>query len=181
MCESIMKDTEHNSKKAIIIGCGIGGPSLAIALKRAGIDSVIYEKHDTRYNFGLLSLTPNTFHALDILDVSDAVLENGYQVDGVNFYSSDGNLMGRMGSTSEMQERYGSGTVMIRRMLLNKILCDKAESLGVKIEWGKKLKKIESAEGQGITAYFEDGTKTKGDLLVGCDGIHSKVPCFDDA
>ncbi|WP_420545849.1 FAD-dependent oxidoreductase [Nitrosopumilus sp.] len=45
----------------------------------------------------------------------------------------------------------------------------------IKIEWGKKLKKIESEKGQGITAYFEDGTETKGDLLIGCDGIHSKT------
>ncbi|MGI9565768.1 MAG: FAD-dependent oxidoreductase [Nitrosopumilus sp.] len=170
-----MKNTEQKSKKAIIIGCGIAGPSLAIALKRAGIDSAIYEEHDTRYNFGLLSLTPNTFHVLDILGVSDAVLEKGYQVDGVNFYSSNGNSMGRMGSTSEMQERYGSGTVMIRRMLLNKILCDKAESLGVKIEWGKKLKNIEVIEKQKVLAHFEDGTKIEGDMLVGCDGIHSKT------
>ncbi len=155
---------EQKSKKAIIIGCGIAGPSLAIALKRAGIDSAIYEEHDTRYNFGLLSLTPNTFHALDILGVSDAVLEKGYQVDGVNFYSSNGNSMGRMGSTSEMQERYGSGTVMIRRMLLNKILCDKAESLGVKIEWGKKLKNIEVIEKQKVLAHFEDGTKIEGNM-----------------
>ena len=170
-----MEDNKQKRKNVIIVGCGIAGPSLAIALKKAGIDSSIYEEHDTRYNFGLLSLTPNTFNALDILGISSEVLENGYQVDGVNFYSSDGNMIGRMGSTSEMKERYGSGTVMIRRMLLNKILCDKAESLGIRIEWGKKLRKIEIVEKQNIIAYFEDEAETEGGLLIGCDGIHSKT------
>ena len=161
------------NKKVTIIGCGIAGPSLAIALKRAGIDSAIYEKHDSPYDFGLLSLTPNTFNALDILDVSTPVLESGYEIDGVNFYSSDGKMTGRVGSTSEMKKRYGSVSFMIKRMQLNKILCDKAESLGVKIEWGKKLKNIENVEQGKIIADFEGGAKTESDLLIGCDGIHS--------
>ncbi len=166
---------DAKKKKVIIIGCGIGGPSLGIALNLAGIDSEIYEEHSERYNFGMLSLTPNTFNALDILGVSANVLERGFPIDGVNFYSSDGDLIGRMGSTSEMTERYGSGTVMIRRMLLNKILCEKAESLGVKINWGKKLKTIENTKNKKIIAHFDDETQSDGDMLIGCDGIHSKT------
>ena len=162
-------------KKVIIIGCGVAGPSLSVALKLAGIDSEIFEAHDERYNFGMLSLTPNTFNALDILGVSSMVIEEGFEIDGVSFYSSDGNMVGRMGSTSEMKNRYGSGTVMIRRMLLNKILCEKAESLGVKINWSKKLKNVEFSNDEKVIAHFEDGTKVSGDLLIGCDGIHSKT------
>lgn len=162
-----------NKKKAMIIGCGIAGPALAIALKRAGIDSAIYEEHDGPYDFGLLSLTPNTFNALDILGVSAQVLDSGYEVDGVNFYSSDGKMTGRVGSTSEMKKRYGSGSFMIKRMQLNKILCDKAESLGIKIEWNKKLTNIENIEKGKTIAHFEDESKAEGDLLIGCDGIHS--------
>lgn len=161
------------NKKTVIIGCGIAGPALALALKRAGIESTIYEEHDGPYDFGLLSLTPNTFKALDILDVSAHVLEMGYEVNGVNFYSSDGTMTGRVGSTSEMKKRYGIGSFMIKRMMLNKILCDKASSQGIKIECGKKLTNIENIEKDKIVAHFEDGTDTKNDLLIGCDGIHS--------
>jgi len=35
------------NKKAIIIGCGIAGPALALQLKRAGIKSTIYEAEKT--------------------------------------------------------------------------------------------------------------------------------------
>lgn len=163
----------ENKKKAIIIGCGIAGPALAIALKRAGIDSTIYEEHKGPYDFGLLTLSSNTFNALDVLDVSAQVLESGYEVDGVNFYSSDGKMIGRVSSMSEMKKRYGSGLFMIKRMQLNKILCDKAESQGIKIEWGKKLTNIENTEQNKVIAHFEDETKTESDLLIGCDGIHS--------
>lgn len=40
-----MNSTRH-SKKAIVIGCSIGGPVVAMALQRAGIEAVIYEAYD---------------------------------------------------------------------------------------------------------------------------------------
>lgn len=166
-------ETEKN--EVIIIGCGIAGPALAIALKRAGIDSTIYEEHSTGYDFGLLSLTPNSFNALSELGVSEQVLEKGYEINGVNFYSSHGKMMGKIGSTSEMKKRYGSGMVMIKRIFLNNMLCEKAISQGVKIEWGKKLTNIEITKEQKVIAYFEDGSSTQGNVLVGCDGIHSRT------
>ena len=46
------------SKKAIIIGCGIAGPSLAIMLKQIGIDSEIYESEKNTSEFGILSFSP---------------------------------------------------------------------------------------------------------------------------
>ena len=45
-------------------------------------------------------------------------------------------------------------------MQLNKILCNKAESLGVKIERGKKLKNIENGKQDKIVVDFENETKT---------------------
>ena len=40
------------------------------------------------------------------------------------------------------------------------------------IHWGKRLKQIEHDE-RSATAYFEDGTSARGDILVGADGIKS--------
>ena len=47
----------NEQKKAIIIGCGIAGPSLAIALGRARIKSTIYELHEG--NLGLIPSEDN--------------------------------------------------------------------------------------------------------------------------
>jgi len=43
------------------------------------------------------------------------------------------------------------------------------------VEFGKKLKDIETAADGGVVARFEDGTEASGDFLVGCDGIHSRT------
>lgn len=42
------------------------------------------------------------------------------------------------------------------------------------VRYRKRLKKIDN-DGKDITVYFEDGTSTKGDLLVGCNGAKSAV------
>ncbi|KAF0421114.1 FAD/NADP-binding domain-containing protein [Gigaspora margarita] len=45
---------------------------------------------------------------------------------------------------------------------------------GIDVTWGKKCIGYEEVE-QGVWALFEDGTKEFGEILVGCDGIHSNV------
>jgi len=47
-------------------------------------------------------------------------------------------------------------------------------SEGVNIEWNKRLRLVED-NGNQVTAYFEDGSRATGDLLVGCDGGGSIV------
>jgi salicylate hydroxylase len=43
----------------------------------------------------------------------------------------------------------------------------------VEFTCGKKTVKIDEDEENGVTLTFEDGTTAHGDILVGCDGIHS--------
>ncbi|KAJ7903213.1 hypothetical protein B0H13DRAFT_2512200 [Mycena leptocephala] len=44
----------------------------------------------------------------------------------------------------------------------------------ITVKWGAKFSRIEEDE-PGVTAYFEDGSNAKGDILIGTDGMHSKV------
>jgi len=45
---------------------------------------------------------------------------------------------------------------------------------GVSVEFGKRLTAI-ARRGDGVVATFEDGTEAVGDLLIGADGIRSRV------
>ena len=45
-------------------------------------------------------------------------------------------------------------------------------STNLPIQWSKRVQRVEQDD-QGVTAYFEDGTSAKGDILVGADGIKS--------
>jgi salicylate hydroxylase len=48
------------------------------------------------------------------------------------------------------------------------------KELGVDVQYGMRIESVTEAQDE-ITASFEDGTTVKGNILLGCDGIHSAV------
>ena len=112
--------------------------------------------------------------------IFDEILSASTRIEGMIACDFHGNLLGKINTGDELKKKYGAGTILIRRDIFNKILCDKANSYGVNIEFGKKLTNIETktignCDGEKVIVNFEDGTKTEGDFLVGCDGIHSRT------
>lgn len=161
---------EH--KKAIIIGCGIAGPALAIMLKRIGIDSEIYEAVNSLSNFGILSLTSNAIRMLKILEIYDVVKTD--DTEGAFFYKQDGKLSLKFDVRDELK-KYGNETeFIIKRSQLLEALYEKAISENIQIHFGKKLVDINESN-ETVTALFKDGTNAKGNFLVGCDGTFSKT------
>ena len=171
---------ENERKKAIIIGCGIAGPSLAIALSRAGVDSTVYESQDNIPKFGWLTLTANGTTIWKSFGIFDEIISTGTNIEGMIACDFHGKPIGKINTGEDLAKKYGAGTILIKRELFNKVLCNKAISCGTNIEFGKKLTNIETkitgdSDEKKVTASFEDGTKAEGDFLVGCDGIHSRT------
>jgi 2-polyprenyl-6-methoxyphenol hydroxylase-like FAD-dependent oxidoreductase len=67
------------TKKALIIGCGIAGPALALFLRRAGIEAEIYEARTTPEGFAL-SLSCNGIAVLAELGLARAAFALGSPV-----------------------------------------------------------------------------------------------------
>ena len=64
--------------KAIVIGAGIGGLSAAIALRKAGMETVVFERARELKEVGAgLSLTANATAALNELGLAHALREIG--------------------------------------------------------------------------------------------------------
>lgn len=162
------------NKQAIIIGCGITGPILALSLKQAGINSVIYEAEKTPLDhIGLvIYLGPSGGNVLRTLGLYDKVKQAGSVCTKVAFNNHVGKNIVDF-DLSKHTQNFGASTIAIKRGELNKILRDEVVSQGIKINWNKKLKNIEITPEKTVIAFFEDGTTIQGDLLVGCDGIHS--------
>ncbi|AJM92010.1 FAD-dependent oxidoreductase [Nitrosopumilus piranensis] len=163
-------------KNVVIIGCGIAGPVLALALHRAGIKSEIFEaRNESDTDSGLFHyISPNGMNVVNILEIYDKIKNVGYDCNGVIHYDENGNIFATMDETNE-KEIYGVGSIMIQRKVLTKALREEVVSKGIKIHFDKKLKNIENTADSKIVAHFEDNFNTQGDLLVGCDGIHSRT------
>ncbi|NOT74918.1 MAG: FAD-dependent monooxygenase [Cyclobacteriaceae bacterium] len=162
------------NRKAIIIGCGIAGPAMALALQRKGISSVIYE---SRKSFNdaeglFLGVSPNGLNVLKEFILIENILTD-YCPGRIVFYNSKNKRIGELDNRYQT-ERYGAELVQVRRSLINSSIRNAAMAKGIEIHTGKKLSSTNQTK-NNVTAYFEDGSSATADFLIGCDGIHSAV------
>lgn len=161
-------------KQALIIGSGIAGPAAAIALQKAGIESVVYEAHPTSAE-GIgtfLTLATNGVDALRTLGVAGPAIAAGFATTAIVLWSSTGKRLGAAVVSLTLED--GTTGYTLRRDDLYKAMHDQAIERGLRIEYGKRLVKVENVDG-GVQAQFADGTDATGDILLGCDGVHSTV------
>ncbi|MBC9878241.1 NAD(P)-binding protein [Bradyrhizobium sp. INPA01-394B] len=162
----------HRRRKALIIGAGIAGPVAAILLRRAGIESAIYEARP--YSKGIgggLQIAPNGMHVMDEIGLANELISRGSIAESFDFYSQGGERLGSI--NRDMARRFGQPAVNISRAVLNEILIDKAWCACVSLYFEKRLIKVEDRGDQPVIAYFADGTTAEGDFLIGADGVHS--------
>jgi FAD-dependent urate hydroxylase len=154
------------SGQVLIIGAGIAGPALAIALRRAGYDAVIYEAMpEPRDDAGaFLNLAPNGLKALEALGLAGALEEVGFLNDRLIFRNESGRTLADV----------AVGGITMRRGELSRILREEAMAAGAEVHFGKRLLTVEEWGG-GVAARFSDGETMLGKALVGADGIHSRV------
>jgi FAD-dependent urate hydroxylase len=164
------------NKKALIIGAGIAGPVTAMALQRAGVESVVYEAYDTSAGLGagaFLTVAVNGLDALRTLDAHEPVLDAGFPTRNIEFFSGTGKRLGEVPIGGTLPD--GTDTHTIKRADLYRVLHDQAIRRGVRIEHGRRLVDAETTPAGGVVARFADGSRAAGDLLIGADGIHSRT------
>jgi FAD-dependent urate hydroxylase len=161
-------------RTALVIGAGIAGPVAAIALQRAGITPTVYEaRESTADELGaFLTLQVNGIDALRTLGVGHVVAGIGFPTPSMRFRSGTGKLLGEVSTGAALPD--GTVGVTLKRSDLYRALRDEARRQGVTIEHGRRLVEVRPVAG-GVRAEFADGTSATADLLVGADGIRSRV------
>jgi len=149
-----------------IVGAGIGGPALAIALRRAGIDAVVYEASDSpRDNAGaFLNVAPNGLAVLRALGLNRRLDALGFRNDRLVFHNERGRVLAEV----------NVGGITVMRGELSAAIRKAAEDVGVRFAFGKALSSMVESDGH-IVATFADGTRAEARCLVGADGIHSRT------
>ncbi|GGW20683.1 FAD-dependent oxidoreductase [Streptomyces capoamus] len=162
-------------RRALIAGCGITGPVLALFLIRCGYTPVLYEARPEPDDHAgsFLNLGPNGRSVLQTLGIADTVLAHGAATTRLVFANHKGRTIG---SNPEH-------TTCVKRGLLNRALRECAEQAGVRVEFGKRLADVKTGRPGEVTAVFTDGDTADGHLLVGADGINSatRAAVFPDA
>ena len=167
--------------KAIIIGGGIGGLSLALMLHARGIAATVYEQASEIREVGVgINTLPHAIRELAELGLLPAL-------DAVAIRTRELIYMNRFGQTvwRELRGLHAGAAVpqfSIHRGRLQGVIRDAViERLGPEaIRTGRRLQGFLQDEG-GVTAHFADarlgegGETARADILIGADGIHSTV------
>ena len=157
--------------KAIIIGGGIGGLTVAIALSKVGIDAQVYERAPVLREVGAgIVLSGMALHVLDGLGLGSAVRSQSIEGIQGDLRSIKGNVLFAI-PADEFSRRLGVVAVLHRAELL--ALLTQQVDPG-RIHLGREFAGFEQ-DNKGVTVWFENGETAQGHVLVGADGVKSAV------
>lgn len=161
-------------RNVLIIGAGIGGPVLAMWLRRLGLEVTVAEAREgaTLADGAFLGVAPNGMNALIELGVAEAVAAQGFACSSFSFSNRKGARIGGI-DRSRDAEQLGHALTMVRRSELHRALAHQAEQRGARLLYGKKLVELDRSRHDAVIARFEDRSELTADIVVGCDGIGS--------
>ncbi|MCD0448638.1 FAD-dependent monooxygenase [Actinocorallia sp. API 0066] len=157
-----------------IIGAGIAGLTLAVALDRAGIDFDVYEQADVLSEVGAgVQLAPNASRLLHRLGLRDRLRAVAVEPRAIEMRRwDDGALLQRTPLGEICRGRFGAPYYTLHRADLHSVLLALVPPERVHL-----AARCVAVERMADAARLElaDGTTIEADLVVGADGIRSVV------
>ena len=159
--------------RTLIVGGGIAEMSSAIELSKAGHDVHLIDIDPEWKSYGAgITIQGFTFRALRQVGVADEVAALGFGGRGSRTRLADGTLLGEVRSEAlEPGVPDGGG---ILRPLLHAILARKTRAAGTRVDLGVTFSHVENGSHE-VIVQFTNGETAAYDLLVGADGINSKL------
>ena len=160
--------------KIAIVGGGIGGLTLGLALREYGIEADIYEQTSELREIGAaVGLSANATRFYEHLGLGEKFSEVAAEIDTLIFRDGrSGEVVGRHRGNPSYRAQFGAPWLGVHRANLQKILC---QSLGMeRIHLNKRLADMEQ-RGDEVTLRFADGISASANLVIGADGARSRV------
>ncbi|MFI7546122.1 FAD-dependent monooxygenase [Actinoplanes sp. NPDC049599] len=154
-----------------IIGAGISGLTTAVALRRAGLTSQVYEQAPELTEVGAgLQLAPNAVRQLRRLGLGDVLDEVAVRPAAIEMRRWDDGELIMSTALAGCEQRYGAPYLTVHRADLHRCLIGALPSGTVRLD-SRLTGLAEWPDRAELT--FADGFTTKPEVVVGADGIHS--------
>ncbi len=165
-----------NTSSVLVVGAGPTGMTMAIELKRAGLDVRIIDKSNhLALHSQALVVQARTLEQFQRYCIAAKAVEQGRKVLHANFWSEGKNILNL--AFDQIPSRYPF-VLFLPQSKTEAILNEKMESLGVRTERETELVSLEQKPG-AVSAVLRhpDGREEHfaPRWIVGCDGAHSLV------
>jgi len=160
-----------STPRIAVIGAGMGGLAAAAALDRLGFEVRVFEQAERFSRLGAgIQMSPNAMKALRGLGIEDEVRAAAFQPETwMNRRWDDGAMMFELPLGQDAERRYGAPYLQMHRGDLHDALLSAVPE--ERLFRGKRLVDIEP----GPVLCFADGSRETADLVIGADGLHSRV------
>lgn len=165
----------------LIIGGGFSGMSAAIEMSKAGVEVDLVEiDPNWRADGAGITLGGATLRTFVQLGIIDEFLAVGCGNAGLEVHAPNGMHLAHIPAPPLREGLPGAGAVM--RPALAKILAEKTRTTNTNVRLGTTFESMTDL-GDSVEVSFTDGTTKQYDLVVGADGVYSKVrkTIFPDA
>jgi 2-polyprenyl-6-methoxyphenol hydroxylase-like FAD-dependent oxidoreductase len=147
-----------------IVGGGIGGLTVALALREFGFEAEVYEQAPELLDVGAaIAVWPNALRVLERLGLGDTIRAHAGEMNEIRWLNSRGHLLNRLSI---------SNAVALHRADLQSTLLDACELDTIHL--GHSLVTYEQPNDK-VFATFTNSHTIEADFLIGADGIHSDV------
>jgi len=163
------------TRKAIVVGAGIGGLTAACALQRTGWQVEVYEQAPEIGPVGAgIGIAPNAAKALDHLGLGAELREQGRRQKGMEIRARRGKRLAHL-PADRIERAYGASFYALHRADLHRLLMSRSN--GTALHTDHRATDITAGTGTA-TVGFQTGAgriAVTADLVVAADGVHSAM------
>ncbi|MEY4761824.1 MAG: hypothetical protein RLZZ200_1680, partial [Pseudomonadota bacterium] len=161
-------------RKILIVGGGFGGMATAIRFREAGCDVDLVDLDPAWRPYGAgITITGPTLRAYKRLGLIEDIRREGAITNGSKIFRFDGVFLRALDEPPLEEGLPATGGIM--RPVLHQIMQRKLTAVGgANVRLGVTVDALEDSA-DGVDVRFSDGASGRYDLVVGSDGIFSRV------
>ena len=161
-------------ERVLVVGAGMAGMTLGLALKRCGIACEIVEIRAALTEPGTgITLQGPALRALQAVDALEGCIRRGFAQTFFKTCDAQGNVTGTVDLPRLLGPQYPA-TMGIMRQAVHEVLARELERLGLPIRLGLSVSALAQTD-HDVDVTFTDGTRGTYDLVVGADGSGSAI------
>jgi 2-polyprenyl-6-methoxyphenol hydroxylase-like FAD-dependent oxidoreductase len=161
------------TRTVLISGAGIAGPTLAYWLSKSGFTPTLVECAPSPRSGGyVIDFWGLGYDIAEKMGLRDELERLGYHMREMRIVNDNGRRVAGFG-VGVFRELAGDRFVTVRRSDLARLLIEKAAP-GMGTIFGNEILRIKPHQ-DGVEIAFEQGPSQRFDLVIGADGLHSRV------